>query len=80
MPLNDPTLETNWTEADITINGVQLNFGQSMALRVAATNFHMQMSDLAALGDDESGRRGSSKGYRERLSEVLKLMIGDRKR
>lgn len=28
------------TEPDIVINGVRLSVGQSMALRVAATDFH----------------------------------------
>lgn len=78
MPLTNPVLP-NWTEADITINGTKLSFGQAMALRVAATDFHKQMAQLDALGSDENGR-GIAKGYSDRLAEVLALMIGDRKR
>lgn len=74
----DPAME--WTEADVTINGVELSFGQSMALRVAASSMMMELMDeYAALADDATGR-GIAKGYRERLSEVLALMIGDRNR
>jgi hypothetical protein len=61
-------------EPDITINGVRLSVGQAMALRVAATSYHVEMSQPNALGDDEVGV-GIAKGYRERLSEVLDLMI-----
>ena len=65
--------ETGWTEADITINGVALSFGQSMALRVAASTFLMTLSEPDALGDDEPGR-GIAKGYRERMIEIIKMI------
>ena len=73
MPLRDPGSDT--TEPDITIEGVQLSFGQSMALRVAATDFLMQMDD-----PETAGALGKhlTQGYRDRLSEILKLMINDR--
>ena len=77
MPITDP-MGSKMTEPDITIEGVRLSFGQAMALRVAATNFMSEMGEPDALGDDEHGR-SMAKGYRERLSEVLTLMIGDRK-
>lgn len=75
-----PLTTDNMTEAEITIEGVRLSFGQSMALRVAASNFLTTLShDPEALGSDEHGRH-MAKNYRERLSEILKLMVGDRKR
>ena len=76
MPLNDP-LGSAMTEPDITIEGVRLSFAQAMALRVAASDFHMQMNDpetVDGLGDC------LAEGYRDRLTEILKLMIGNRKR
>ena len=76
MPLNDPT-DSKMTEADIVVEGVRLSFGQSMALRVAASDFLMQMDDpetAEALGQQ------LAQGYRDRLGEILKLMIGDRQR
>jgi len=76
MPLTDT--ETGTTEADITVEGVRLSFGQSLALRVAATDFFNQMSDsVIACGEDEHGRR-MTQAYRTRLSEVLRLMVGNR--
>lgn len=76
--MRDPN-GSNMTEADVTINGVSLSFGQSMALRVAATNFAMELQEPDALGDDDVGR-GIAKGYRERLGEILRLMTRDRER
>ena len=65
--------ETGWTEADITINGVTLDLGQSMTLRVAVSSFLMQMSEPDALGDDESGRAIAS-GYTTKLRELIELL------
>jgi len=62
------------TEADVIINGKPLSFGQAMALRVACTTFHMDMADPEALGDDEHGRAMTA-AYRQRLTEVLQLLI-----
>lgn len=76
--MRDP-FGSNMTEADVTINGVPLTFGQSMALRVAANNFAMELQDPDALGDDEGGR-SITKGYRERLAEVLGLMTRDKQK
>lgn len=69
--MHDP--ETGWTEADITINGAVLSFGQSMALRVAVSSFLMSLSEPDALGDDEPGR-GIAKGYKARMIEVVNML------
>lgn len=61
------------TEPHILLNGYELTAAQSMAVRVAITSFHMEMGDSDALGDDRQARE-LVKGYRERLTEVLKLM------
>lgn len=58
-------------EAAITINGHVLTEGQSMALRVAVTDFYSQMQNPEALGTDEHGLR-MVEGYRARLYEVLR--------
>lgn len=39
------------TEANIVINGVRLNFAQSMTLRVGIGSFAGEMSQLNALGE-----------------------------
>lgn len=65
--------KTGWTEPDVTINGTSLTFGQSMALRVAVSTFLMSLSEPDALGDDEAGR-GIAAGYKQRLSEIAKLI------
>ena len=65
------------TEADVTINGAPLSFGQSMALRVAASDFLMQMDDPEIV---EGLGQQLAQGYRDRLKEILSLMIADRKR
>lgn len=62
------------SEPKIAINGVPLTPSQSMALRVAASSFYEEMSESDALGDDEAGR-GIAKGYRDRLAEVLRMMV-----
>lgn len=61
------------SEPDITINGIALTPSQSMTVRVAVTNFHMEMSEPDALGDDEVGR-GITSGYKDRSTEVLRIM------
>lgn len=64
-------------ESDITINGVQLTNAQAMALRVACTAYHQEMaSNPDALGDDEHGRRMVA-AYRDRLGEVLRLLVAE---
>ena len=61
------------TEPHIILNGMELTDAQSMAVRVAVTSFHQEMGDKDPLGDDEIGRQMAS-AYRDRLTEVLKLM------
>jgi len=67
-----------WTEADITINGIKLTFGQAMSLRVAITDFYSQMEEPDALGGDEHGLK-MAQGYHDRLKEVLALISGGTK-
>ena len=74
MPPERVSDGTGLTEAHVVINGVTLTFGQSMALRVAASDFHMQMSDHETA---EAIGWQLADGYKARLSEVLKLMIGN---
>lgn len=62
------------SEAEVTINGQRLSEGQVMALRVAASIYWENMQDENALGDDEHGRR-MVLAYRDRLAEILRLMI-----
>lgn len=66
--MNEP-----WNEAFVTINGVGLTIGQTMALRVAAAAFHTEMGAHGALGGDEHGRQMAA-NYRVRLGEVLAML------
>lgn len=50
-------------EAKITINGVELNFAQSMTVRVAIESFAISLGDF---GEDEPIR----KAYEARLTEI----------
>lgn len=71
-----PTVEIDakqMSEPDITINGVALSVGQAMALRVAASNFLMELGDSESLGPDSLGRELLD-GYKARLREILSLM------
>lgn len=47
--------KTGWTEADITINGQQLSFAESLTLRVAIGSFQMGLT-ADGLGDDQHGK------------------------
>lgn len=69
------TIMTENTEAQIIINGHALSDAQSMALRVACTSFHGEMSVDGALGEDKHGRQMAAL-YRERLGEVLHIILG----
>lgn len=60
------------TEPVITINGRLLTEAQAMAVRVAITTFHAEMSVPGVLGQDEHGQR-ISEAYRDRLTEVLMI-------
>jgi len=54
------------TEADVTVNGVELDFAQSMTLRVAVSSF------LMCCGDASLGAIGPL--YAERCWEILKIV------
>ncbi len=59
------------TEADITINGVQLTFAQSMTLRVAIGGFLMDLQ--GSLAEDKHGRAMVGL-YRSHIHDVANLM------
>lgn len=61
-------------EPDITVDGVPLTNGQSMAVRVAITSYHNEMSGFGVLGEDSMGE-AIRKGYKSRLDEVLGIML-----
>jgi hypothetical protein len=63
-------------EPDIVVNGTVLSPGQAMAVRVACTGFHTDITvNPRLLGTDDQGRR-MAEAYRIRLGEVLQMMIG----
>ncbi len=59
-------------EPYIQIGDHVLTHAQAMAVRVAITNFHMEVSE-----DDEirAGLGPIADGYRDRLSEVLTIIL-----
>ena len=61
-------------EPAITINGVALSVGQAMTVRVAVTNFAVDLKgDKDALGTDEHGVLMRT-AYLTRLHEIFMLM------
>ena len=72
---------TNETRADLSlapepaiiINGVRLEDGQAMTLRVALQSFLMETAEPDSLGDDEHGR-AMRKAYLARGLEINHLM------
>lgn len=58
-------------EPNIVINGVTLSLGQAMALRVAASNFQMELHEPQFM--DELGPIGPA--YLARLNEILQIML-----
>jgi hypothetical protein len=60
-------------EAIVTINGVQLTVGQSMALRVAVGSFAQSMQDNG-LGDDAHGK-AMAEAYIARIAEIESLIV-----
>lgn len=77
IPNNMPpgwTPPSEHNEPEIIINGSNLTPAQAMAVRVAITSYHSEMADPNALFDDDHGHR-MTKAYRQRLGEVLKLII-----
>ncbi len=63
----------DWTEADITINGVPRTFAQSMTFRVMLGGFMQEMSNPEALGKDMHGLR-MAQSYWKRASEISELV------
>lgn len=63
---------SKFKEAQITINGVLLTMGQSMALRVAIESFRMDMVP-GHLGTDEHGEF-MQKAYPARAAEISTLI------
>lgn len=61
-------------EAQIVINGVELNFAQSMTIRVAIASFLMDLEDPDHLGEDEHGRI-MTQGYRTRATEIQNIIF-----
>lgn len=61
-------------EPIIQINGHVLTDAQAMAVRVAVTIFHMEVSEDA---ESREGLGPIADLYRNRLSEVLKIMVPD---
>ena len=62
------------TEATIIIGNTMLTEAQAMTVRVAITDFLAEMNDPNALGDDFHGR-AMTKAYRERLCEIIPMMV-----
>jgi hypothetical protein len=62
-------------EPRIKVNGFWLTNAQAMAVRVAVSDFHMQM----CIGDQMREDLGLqlADAYRDRLQEVLKIMLTD---
>lgn len=58
----------------VSINGVQLTSAQTVALRVAVSNYLTDLQDTD-LGDDPHGK-AVTKLYLARLQEVIELMHG----
>lgn len=58
----------------IIVNETPLTRSQAMAVRVALTSYHDEMGNPDFLGSDELGRQMTT-AYRERLSEVFRLML-----
>lgn len=61
------------TEPRITINGIIMSEGCSMAVRVACGSFLGDMQRWGTLGTDEMGE-ALRKGYQVRLQEVMNAM------
>lgn len=62
-------------EANIVINNISLTEGQSMAVRVAISNYYLELTtkqDL--LGDDKHGKE-IAKLYEKRLAETIRLFF-----
>jgi hypothetical protein len=69
--MKDPA--SGWIKADITINGKPLNFVQALTVRMAVTQFWMQLQAGFA---KELGPIGE--GYQSRASEIIKMVQGEK--
>ncbi len=63
--------DSGWVEADITINGQTLTFGQSMALRVAVSSFRMSLISEAM----QNGLGEIAAGYDAQLLAVERALF-----
>lgn len=70
VPASAPGMEN----PNIWISGQRLTQGQSMTLRVALTNFMMDMGKPGALGDDGSGEN-IRRNYLARGNEVIQMIL-----
>lgn len=61
-------------EAIVVINGVQLNIGQAMVLRVAIGSFLANMQN-DGLGESAAGKAMAA-AYVARASEIEQLLVG----
>ena len=61
-----------WKEADVKINGLSLAFGEIMSVRVAISQFLIQLQ-ADGLGDDEMGK-SLCNGYQRACKSVLSKM------
>lgn len=62
------------TEAEIIINGTRLNTAQAMTVRVALTQFLIDMNPVDALGADTHGRFMRD-AYRQNGSAVQQIIV-----
>jgi hypothetical protein len=58
-------------EANIIINGTQLSKAEAMTVRVALSNFVLDLQD--GLGDDNTGKT-ICEGYKNCLNNIFKLL------
>ena len=63
--------ETGWVEADVTINGRKLSFAESMALRVAVSQFRMSLSSETM----REGLGAIADGYDAHLQAIERTML-----
>jgi len=66
--------ETGWVEADVTINGRRLSFAESMALRVAVSQFRMSLSSEKM----RDGLGPIADGYDRHLFAIERAMLNSK--
>ncbi len=62
------------TEPAIIINGKELTKAQAMTLRVAVSNFLIEMLETGALGDDQHGY-AMQIAYQANLRAIMEIML-----